>query len=45
VKIVQTNGKDYVVYQFYDIAINQPTQPGDDPFHPAMPSGWKKIGE
>jgi TIGR03009 family protein len=45
VKIVQTNGKDYVVYQFYDIAVNKPTTPGDDPFHPAKPFGWQKIGE
>ena len=45
-KIVQTNGKDYVVYQFYDMAVNTAaTQPGDDPFRPAKAFGWKKIVE
>lgn len=43
-KIVQPNGKDYVVYQFYDIVVNGPSaSAGDDPFHPATPPGWRKI--
>ena len=45
-KIVQPNGKDYVVYQFYDIAVNSPpSPPGADSFHPAVPFGWQKIVE
>jgi len=44
-KMVQPNGKDYIVYQFFDIAVNSPPTPGDDPFHPAAPHGWQKIVE
>ncbi len=45
-KIVQPNGKDYVVYQFFDIVVNGPSAPaGDDPFHPAPPLGWRKIDD
>jgi hypothetical protein len=43
-KIVQPNGKDAVVYQFFDVAANAPP-PHDDPFHPAVPLGWQKIVE
>jgi TIGR03009 family protein len=41
-KLVQPNGKDYVVYQFYDVAVNVPPPPGSDPFHPPAPYGWQK---
>ena len=44
-KITQPNGKDYVVYQFYDIVVNSPQKPSDDPFHPALPKGWEKTVE
>jgi TIGR03009 family protein len=45
-KIVQPNEKDYVVYQFYNIAVNgPPATPSADPFHPAVPFGWQKIVE
>jgi TIGR03009 family protein len=45
-KIVQPNGKDHIVYQFYNIVVNSPsTLPADDPFHPAVPIGWRKIVE
>jgi TIGR03009 family protein len=46
IKLAQPNGKDYVVYQFFDITVNSPpATPGDDPFHPAVPFGWQKIVE
>jgi TIGR03009 family protein len=45
-KIVQANGKDYVAYQFFDVAVNASSTPsGDDPFHPAVPRGWQKTVE
>jgi hypothetical protein len=45
-KIVQPSGKNYVVYQFFNIAVNGPPSPsGDDPFHPPVPFGWHKIVE
>jgi TIGR03009 family protein len=45
-KLVQPNGKDSVVYEFYDVAVNAPLVSSDDPFHPTVPSGWqKKIAE
>ena len=45
-KITQPNGKDYVVYQFYDVVVNgPPAPPGADPFHPTVPIGWQKIVE
>ena len=43
VKIVQANEKDYVVYSFFDVAVNAPPTPSaDDPFHPALPVGWQR---
>jgi TIGR03009 family protein len=42
-KMTQPNGKDYIVYQFYDIAVNKATKPGGDSFPPAKPFGWQKI--
>jgi TIGR03009 family protein len=45
-KLVQPNGKDSVVYQFYDVAVNAASSSIDDPFHPAVPYGWqKKLAE
>ena len=43
-KIVQPNGKDYTVYQFYDIKINpSATQANDASFRPVVPPGWQMI--
>ncbi len=43
-RITQPNGKDYSVYQFFDVVVNgPPSQPKDDPFHPAVPFGWQRI--
>ena len=44
-RLTQPNGKDYVVYQFYDVAVNKPPKPADDPFHPAKPFGRQKMIE
>jgi TIGR03009 family protein len=44
-RIVQPNGRDSVVYQFYDAAVNAKPSSDDDPFHPAVPQGWQKIAE
>jgi TIGR03009 family protein len=45
-KIVQSNGKDCTVYQFFDIAVNTPSPPPDgDPFQAVRPVGWQKIIE
>jgi TIGR03009 family protein len=45
-KIVQPNGKDYTVYQFFDVLINgSPSRATDDPFHPTVPLGWQEIVE
>lgn len=43
-RITQPNGRDYTVYQFYDIKINGPSeQSNNDAFRPVVPSGWKMI--
>ncbi len=43
-RIVELNGKDYAVYQFYDAKVNAPAaSAGGDPFQPTVPEGWKKI--
>jgi len=45
-RLVQPNGKDYTVYQFYDIVVNDPLQLfRGNPFRPFTPLGWKKIVE
>ena len=44
-KIMQPNGKDSVVYGFFNIAVNSPPTPDDDPFHPTVPAGWRKTVE
>ncbi len=45
-KLVEPNGKDYKVYQFYDVVVNDPLQFfKGDPFRPYTPLGWQKIVE
>jgi TIGR03009 family protein len=44
-RIVQPNGKDYTVYQFYGVHVNQWRDFDGDPFVPALPLGWKKVVE
>jgi TIGR03009 family protein len=41
--IVQPNGKDRIVYQFFNAAVNAPA--ANDPFHAPTPKGWQKIVE
>jgi TIGR03009 family protein len=44
--IIQPNGKDRIVYQFFNAAVNAPPTPSaDDPFHAPIPKGWQKIVE
>lgn len=45
-KLIQPNGKDYVVYQFFEIVINDPLRMfRGDPFRPSTPLGWQSIVE
>jgi TIGR03009 family protein len=45
-KLVQPNGKDYTVYQFYEIVVDDPLRLfSPDPFRPFTPLGWQKIVE
>jgi len=45
-KLIQPNEKDYMVYQFYDIVVNDPLRLfKGDPFRPYAPLGWQKIVE
>jgi TIGR03009 family protein len=47
-KLVLPNQKNYVVYRFYEIVINDPMPKifrGGDPFKPPTPWGWKKMVE
>ena len=41
-KIIEPNKMNSVAYQFYDIKVNDPKSPGDDPFQPPTPKGWQK---
>ena len=42
--IVQPNGKDQTVYQFFDIVVNDPLRLfKGDPFRAFTPLGWQKI--
>ncbi|MBN1396127.1 MAG: hypothetical protein JW959_13980 [Pirellulales bacterium] len=43
-RIVEPNGKDYRVYQFYDIVVNDPLKFfKGDPFRPHTPTGWRLM--
>ena len=45
-RIVEPNGKDYRVYQFYDMVVNgTPAAAKDDPFRPGVPTGWQRISD
>ena len=45
-RIVAPNGRDFTVFQFFDIVVNgPPSATDDDPFRPAVPPGWQRIGE
>lgn len=45
-KLVQPNEKDSIVYQFYDIEVNDPFRLfKGDPFRAFTPIGWQKIVE
>jgi TIGR03009 family protein len=45
-RIIQPNGKDYTVYRFYDIVVNDQLKLFKvDPFRPSTPFGWQKIVE
>ena len=44
-KLIQPNQKDHMVYQFYDIVVNDPLRLFSDPFRAHTPLGWKKIVE
>jgi TIGR03009 family protein len=45
-KLIQPNAKDYIVYQFYDIVINDPLRLfKGDPFRASKPFGWQSIVE
>lgn len=45
-KLVQSDGKCWAVYQFFDVAVNADSRfPVDDPFHAATPKGWTKVVE
>jgi TIGR03009 family protein len=44
--LVQPNEKDRIVYQFYEVVINDPLRMfRGDPFNPPTPFGWQKIVE
>lgn len=46
VKIVQPNGRDYTVYQFFNIVVDDPSSRNPKaPFRPTVPLGWKKVVE
>jgi TIGR03009 family protein len=43
-RLVQPNGKDYTVYQFYEVVVNERFRIfQSDPFRPYEPSGWQTI--
>jgi TIGR03009 family protein len=42
-KIVDPNGKDYKVYQFFDVVLNDPSLLAADAFRPNIPAGWQMI--
>lgn len=43
-KLIQPNQKDYTVYQFFNIVVNDPLRLfKGDPFRASLPSGWQRI--
>lgn len=45
-KLVQPNAKDNVVYQFYEVVVNDPLRMfRGDPFRAVQPKGWQSIVE
>ena len=45
-RLVEPNGKNYTVYQFYDIVVNDPLKFfKGDPFRPFTPLGWQRVVE
>ena len=45
-KLIQPNKKDYMVYQFFDIVVNDPLRLfKGDPFRAFTPLGWQRIVE
>jgi len=43
-RLVEPNGKNYTVYQFYDIVVNDPLKFfKGDPFRPFVPQGWQLV--
>ena len=45
-KLIQPNGKDFIVYQFYDAVINDPMRIfRGDPFRANKPFGWRSVVE
>lgn len=45
-KLIQPNAKDCVVYQFYEVVVNDPLRMfRGDPFRATQPLGWKSIVE
>jgi TIGR03009 family protein len=45
-KLIQPNEKDYMVYQFFSIVVNNPLRLFQgDPFRAYTPVGWQKIVE
>ena len=45
-RLVEPNGKNYTVYQFYKIVVNDPLQFfRGDPFRPYVPQGWQLVVE
>ena len=43
-RIVEPNGKDFRVYQFYKIVVNDPLKFFQgDPFRPYTPAGWQLV--
>jgi len=45
-KLIQPNTKDYIVYQFYEIVINDPMRMfRGDPFRATKPMGWQAMVE
>jgi hypothetical protein len=42
-RIVQPNGKDYTVYQFYGVVVNDPASQTAAALQPTVPPGWRLV--